>query len=189
MRYGHKWPTYAADWDRMVIRPNRVAEFERDARHILGSKDRYLAVELATGVPWYLIGCLHLREADLNFHTYLGNGDPLNHKTRHKPRGRGPFATWRDGAIDALKYDGLTSVKDWRLEKILYYAEIYNGTGYNNRGLPSPYLWGGTNIQKAGKYLADGEWNGQAWDGQPGCAPMLFTMMKMDNTIRPIREE
>jgi len=189
MRYGLKWPEYAKEWDRMREREGRVAEFQHDARRIVGHKERYQAVEAKTGVPWPLIGVLHLREADLDFSTYLGNGDPLNRPTRHVPRGRGPFNTWEEGAIDALKLDGLTNVKDWRLEKMLYYAELFNGAGYDMRDLPSPYIWGGTNIQRPGKYVADGRFNPRVWDGQPGVSPILSEIAKLDPNVQYVRED
>lgn len=196
-RYGLKWPQYRDQWDRMTIKPSREAEFTRYAHKLLDSKPRYQLIETRTavpgstarrGVPWYLIALLHLRESDADFRTYLGNGDPLNRPTTHVPEGRGPFATFEDGAVDALRLDGLASVPDWRLEKVLYYAEAFNGTGYHNRGLPSPYIWGGSNIQRPGKYVADGKFSPTTWDTQPGVAPILKIMMQLDSTINPIRE-
>lgn len=189
MRYSSKWPTYAKDWDRMQIKPNRRAEFERDAKQLIAHKNRYQTIEKRTGVPWPLIALLHLRESDADFSTYLGNGDPLNRPTRHVPKGRGPFKTFEDGAVDALKLDGLTGVKDWRLEKMLYYAELFNGAGYDMRGKPSPYLWGGTNIQQKGKFTSDGKFNSGVWDSQPGIAPILQEMIMMDPSIRLQRED
>ncbi len=193
MRYGLKWPTYAEQWDAMKIKSDRVRYFEHIARDAISHKAIYQDIERRTssgraGVKWYHIALLHRRESDANFDTYLGNGDPLHAVTRHVPRGRGPFDTFSDGAVDALKLDGLTSVIDWRLEKILYYCEIYNGVGYNERGLPSPYLWGGTNIQKPGKYIADNKFSSTAWDSQPGCAPMLWMIAKLDPSVQFIRE-
>lgn len=186
MRYGAKWPEYAAQWDRMTI--NSPAKFTRIASSILAHKQRYQAIENGTGVPWYMIGVLHMRESDCNFDTYLGNGQSLHRVTTIVPKGRGPFATFEAGAVDALKIDGLTAVQDWRLEKILYYCELFNGAGYNNRGLPSPYIWGGTNIQKPGKYTSDGHFDPNVWDPQPGCAPILASLAKLDPTIIFIRE-
>jgi lysozyme family protein len=84
--------------------------------------------------------------------------------------------------------DGLSDVKDWRLEKCLYHCEIFNGAGYDMRGLPSPYIWGGTNQQRAGKYVSDGQWSGSAWDGQPGCAPILLQIAALDPTVKFTRE-
>src|SRR5262245_48604654 len=164
MRYGAKWPEYAKQWDRMAIKANRRAEFLRAAQGIVNDKEIYQRIENGTaydligrpghGVPWAMIGILHLRESDRDFSTYLGNGQRLNRRTTIVPIGRGPFLppdAFYKGAIDALNVDGLSSIFDWRLEKALYYFEIFNGAGYHNRGLPSPYVWGGTNIQRPGK--------------------------------------
>jgi lysozyme family protein len=189
MRYGVKWPQYAKQWDRMVIKAYRQAEFHSLALHILHNKVRYQVIETSTGVPWTLIAVLHMRESNADFSTYLGNGEPLKRKTRLVPRGRGPFATFEAGAIDALKLDGLTDVKDWRLEKELYYTEVFNGGGYDARGgLPSPYVWGGTSEQRAGKYVGDGRFDPRAWDMQPGTAPILKTLADLDPTIQFVRE-
>jgi lysozyme family protein len=198
MRYGTKWPEYARQWDAMKINASRRTEFERYAGKLIRHKPQYAAIEEGTahdgvgpegqGVPWYMIAVLHLRESSADFNTYLGNGEPLNRKTRLVPKGRGPFASFYDGALDALKIDGLSNVLDWRLEKVLYYCELFNGAGYHNRDLPSPYIWGGTNQQKRGKYIADGRWSGTVMDTQPGCAPILAVMADMDRTIMFTRE-
>lgn len=188
MRYGAKWPQYRDQWDRMKIHKNRQDEFDKLASQLLRHKARYQAIEEATTVPWHLIAVLHLRESSANFNTYLGNGEPLNRKTRLVPKGRGPFETFEAGAIDALKIDGTSGVKDWCLEKELYHCETFNGWGYATKGLPSPYVWGGTNIQKAGKYIADGRFSSTVMDTQPGCAPIIATLAKMDDTIQFTRE-
>lgn len=188
MRYGSKWPEYAKQWDRMKINSGRSAEFDKIAKFAIDHKDQYEAIEAKTGVPWYMIAALHRRESNADFSTYLGNGEPLNRVTRLVPKGRGPFKTFVDGAIDALRIDGLSSVKDWRLEKMLYYAELFNGAGYANRGLPSPYIWGGTNIQKPGKFVADGRFSPNTMDKQPGVAPMMQTIIATGHLIAPERE-
>ncbi len=198
MRYGEKWPQYAKEWNAMRINKSRTAEFEKIAADILEDKDLYLPIEEATahdslgkigqGVPWYMIALLHLRESNRNFKTYLGNGQPLNRRTTIVPEGRGPFKTFFDGAMDALAIDGLSAVLDWRLEKVLYYQELFNGAGYHLRGLPSPYIWGGTNQQKPGKYVADHKFSATVVDKQPGCAPILATLARLDPSIEFIRE-
>jgi lysozyme family protein len=182
----------------MVIKPDRVSYFYHVANYAIAHKPQYLEIERRTtlslagahiiGVKWYHIAVLHRRESDADFDTYLGNGDPLHQRTTHVPKGRGPFNTFADGAVDALRLDGLTSVVDWRLEKIIYYCELYNGTGYDARGLPSPYIWGGTNIQKPGKYVADNVFRSNVWDTQPGCAPMLWTIAQLDQSVTFERE-
>lgn len=191
MKYGSKWPEYAKQWDAMRINPSRVQEFDKLARFAITNKARYQAIERATGVPWFLIAVIHRREGNANFGTYLGNGQSLARKTTIVPRGRGPFTgpdAFERGAIDALKIGGLDKVQDWRLEKCLFYCETFNGWGYANKGLPSPYVWGGTNIQKPGKYVSDGVFSKTAMDGQPGCAPILSMIAKLDPSITFIRE-
>jgi lysozyme family protein len=188
MRYGTKWPTYAEQWDAMAINPAREAEFRRYAQFAIAHKAEYLEIEKATGVSWPHVAVLHRRESDSDFNTYLGNGEPLNRVTRLVPKGRGPFSSFLAGAIDAFGVDGLDKVIDWRLEKILYYCEIFNGLGYEGKGLPSPYIWGGTNQQKSGKYVSDGVFDPNVMDTQPGCAPILLMIAKLDPSVKFVRE-
>lgn len=188
MRYGSKWPTYAEQWDAMVINPARVAEMTRYAQFAISHKAEYLEIEKATGVTWPHVAVLHRRESDSDFNTYLGNGEPLNRVTRLVPKGRGPFSSFLAGAIDAFGVDGLDKVIDWRLEKILYYCEIFNGLGYEGKGLPSPYIWGGTNQQRPGKYVSDGVFDPNVMDTQPGCAPILAMIAKLDPSVKFVRE-
>ncbi len=188
MRYSAVWPTYARQWDAMTINAHRRQEFEQLALYALAHKAEYQHVEDATGVPWGMVAVIHRRESDADFHTYLGNGQSLHHETTKVPRGRGPFPNFQAGAVDALKIDGLTDVRDWRLEKQLYWMTGFNGWGYWVRSLPSPYIWGGTSIQQPGKYVADGVFDSRAWDIQPGCAPMLATIAEHDHSIHLVRE-
>lgn len=187
--YGNKWPEYAKQWDAMQVRPGRVKEFERIAQKILSNKTRYQAAEKTTGVPWFMIGSLHERESSQNFNTQLAQGDPLNRVSTHIPKGRGPFSTWEEGALDALvTLKGFNKVVDWRLEKILYYSELYNGWGYHNRGVPSAYVWAGSTIYLRGKYVSDGVWSATAADTQVGIAPLIKTLADMDKSIVLKRE-
>ena len=177
--YSAVWPTYSRQWDQMVIDQSRLSEFSILARYALDHKVAYQEIENATGVPWAMVAVIHRREGDGDFGTYLGNGQPLNIITTIVPRGRGPFNTFIAGAIDALRVDSLVSVKDWRLEKQLYYLTGFNGWGYWPK--PSPYIWGGSSIQTRGKYIADHVYNPLAWDSQPGCAPMLATISNYEH--------
>ncbi len=188
MRYSIKWPEYAKQWNAMIINPSRQKQFDDIARKQVSLKNRYLQVQTLTNVPWYSVALTHLREADNDFSKGLAQGDPWNRRSTHEPI-CGPFNSFNESCVWALKHDGMTSVHDWRLEKILYWEEIFNGMGYDMRGLPSPYIWGGTNIQKPGKYVEDHVFSKTRWDMQPGVAPILFTMSKIDNTIVFTRED
>jgi lysozyme family protein len=193
MRYARKWPVYAADWDRMVIKADRLHEFVTEAEFAIENKAIYQEASEA-GFPWAMVAVVHRREADCNFDAYLGNGQLLKHKTTEVPKGRGPFLgpkAFIDGCIDAVRQEGWASVHEWPLERVLYHLELFNGAGYNNlRGgaLPSPYLWGGTNIQKPGKFIADRKFSKKVMDKQPGCAPLLQQIMKLDPSVTLMRE-
>lgn len=143
-----------------------------------GPKARYQAVEKLTGVPWWFIAVVHEREASQNWNTQLGQGDPLNRKSTHVPKGRGPFTTWEDGAVDALVNCApfASKNKDWTPGGALAMLEKYNGLGYFNKGVPSPYIWAGTDQYIKGKYVADGVYDPNAVDKQLGCAGLLKFM-------------
>jgi lysozyme family protein len=101
------------------------------------------------------------------------------------PAGRGPFSSWEEAAIDALLncHPYLGKRKDWSLAGVLIGLELYNGLGYANKGVPSPYLWAGTNQYTSGKYVADGKYDPGHVDQQLGCVAMLLSMMAIDPTI------
>lgn len=203
MRYSDIWPRYAQFWDRMTINSDRIREFSDDAEVAVRNKATYQEISEAaaaaglTAPPWYMLAVLHRRESDANFATYLGNGQSLAVRTTIEPRNRGPFLTggkslhqaFIDGGVDAIRVEGWGSIIDWRLEKILYYCMLFNGPGYEMHGLPSPYVWGGTNIQRPGKYVRDGVWSSTTWDPQPGCAPILAAIAKLDPTVAFTRED
>ena len=106
----------------------KVASANAQARTIIANKARYKGIEQATSVPWFVIGCLHMRESNGDFSTYLGNGQKLNRVTTIVPKGRGPWATFEEGAYDALvTVEGLNTIKDWGPERCAYAMEKFNG--------------------------------------------------------------
>jgi lysozyme family protein len=169
-----KFPNWQNLWSSCVIDKERTAEIEKVCKKILDNKDKYLIVEIKTGVPWYLVAALHYREASLNFKTCLHNGDPLPGPTRHVPKGRGPFKDWETAAIDALIYDGLDHVKLETVTSCLVMAEKFNGIGYHSKGIYSPYVWAGTNHStERGKYVSDGYYSPTAREEQLGVAAIF----------------
>ncbi|CCE02749.1 hypothetical protein [Bradyrhizobium sp. STM 3809] len=138
-----------------------------------------------TGVPWPIIAVIHERESSQNWSRSLAQGDPWDRVSVHVPAGRGPFESWEDAAVDALANCPPYAARwrDWSIGGALTLLEQYNGLGYARRGVPSPYLWAGTDQYRAGKYVRDGVYDPQAVDRQPGCAGLLKAMMEIDPTI------
>jgi lysozyme family protein len=149
------------------------------------AKARYLAVETRTGVPWYFIAVVHEREASQSWLANIAQGDRWDRVSVHVPAGRGPFASWEDAAVDALVNCSPFAARnrDWSAGPLLTMLEEYNGLGYAMHGLPSPYLWSGTDQYKSGKYIADGVFNAAVVDSQLGCAGLLMAMMALDPSI------
>jgi lysozyme family protein len=180
-------PEYAGDWQRMAIVSGRQAAVDAIARKLISNRSRYQSIESQTGVPWYMIAALHMRESDADFSTHLHNGDPLTGRTYHVPAGRprtgSPPFRWEESAIDALTMHGFNEIHDWPIERVAYECEKYNGWGYRNHGVPSAYLWSFSNIYDGGKYVADGVWSAVAQDQQCGVMPMISRMMALDASI------
>lgn len=162
-----------------------TANYSRIAKALVASKARYQAVEKRTGVPWPVIAVIHERESSQNWGRSLAQGDPWNRVSVNVPRGRGPFNSWEEAAIDALVncHPFLARKKDWSIGETLVNLELYNGAGYASKGRPSPYLWAGTDQYTSGKYIADGKYDPNHVDRQPGCANLLKAMMAIDPTI------
>jgi lysozyme family protein len=161
------------------IIPARRAAVAAVANRMVANKARYQAVSAKTTVPWYIIAVIHNMECSGRFNAHLHNGDPLNHKTIHvpanRPSGNAPF-TWEESAIDALTFTKTNKWRDWSISGALYRLELYNGMGYQKRGVPSPYLWSFSNQYTKGKYVADGKYDPNAVSSQVGAAVILHYM-------------
>jgi lysozyme family protein len=164
------------------IRPERVEEIDEYIARILEKKDKYKSVERTSYVPWHIVAAIHLLEGSLNFTTHLHNGDPLTARTVRVPAGRPvhghPPFDWKDSAIDALEYDGLSSWHDWSVAGTCYRFEKYNGFGYrmHHPQVKSPYLWSFSNHYTKGKYASDGHFNPELVSKQCGAMVLLKRM-------------
>src|SRR6476659_3862912 len=137
---------YEGNWSNLEIRPSRLSDANAVARKAINGKATYQQIERLTGVPWYFAGLCHYRESNFDFDTYLGNGQSLRRVTTIEPKGRGPFLgpdAFVDGAVDAFRIQHLVGARDWGIARVLYRLEAFNGFGYHNRGVNSPYLYGG----------------------------------------------
>lgn len=164
-------------WTRAKF--TRSTQINAQAAKIEANRARYEAVSARTGVPWDVIGVIHYRESSGSFAGVLHNGQKIigtGKKTTLVPRGRGPFSSWEEAAVDALMNchprAGLN--KDWSIAGTLDLLERYNGLGYRHKGVPSPYLWAGTDQYVKGKYVADGRYDPNHVDQQLGVAALLM---------------
>lgn len=185
----------ASRWSKAKL--TRGPEFKPVAARLAApaAKARYQEISKATGVPWFVIAVIHQRESSQRWDRQLSQGDPLGQVSTHVPKGRGPFfnhdddpplqdAFYRaalDALIDCAPY--ASKWRDWSPGGAMTLLEQYNGLGYANRGLPSPYVWSGTDQYVKGKYVADGVFDPNAVDKQLGCAGLIMAMMAIDPSI------
>lgn len=169
-------------WQKAKVSPSVVGAIDAVARRLLAGKARYQSVSKTTGMPWAVIAVIHEREASGSWSANIAQGDPWSRKSVHVPIGRGPFDSW-----EAAAYDALTACppyasrwKDWTPGGALTLLEQYNGLGYASKGVPSPYIWSGTDQYVSGKYVADHVYDSSAVDRQLGCAALLQRMIVLD---------
>lgn len=192
---------YASLWDCMEITRD-LAVMERTADRIIACRAAYEEAERLTGVPWYVIGIMDMREGGGGARKHLHNGDSLKRQTvqvpPNRPPGNGPF-TFTQSAVDCLcAVKGWDKISDWTIERMAYVFETMNGWGYRwgpvtgkgvrrvrHPSMRSPYLWGGTNHQERGKYIRDHVFDPGTEDVQHGCMPLLSVIIdKCDIKIR-----
>ena len=172
---------YARHLSEMKL--TRQHEAEAEAKALIAHRDRFLALQEKCGVPALWVMPVFYREGP-SFSDYLGNGDPLDKPTTHVPRGRGPFATWEEGAADALALDHVTQHAEWTWEWACWEWEKYNGMGARIRGRTSGYVWSGTDQYAGGKFIADGVWSRGTWDKQVGCVAIAKEIARLDAQIQ-----
>ncbi len=171
---------YESKFQTCTVRPQFSSSVNSVVARSVKARPRYEAVAARTNVPWHVIAVIHNLECGGRFDCHLHNGDPLKRRTVNVPAGRpakgtAPF-TWEESAVDALTFDRFSSWKDWSIGGTLYKIESYNGMGYRKRGVPSPYLWSGSQHYTRGKYVADGRFDPDAVSAQLGAAVVLRRM-------------
>lgn len=144
-------------YDTIIINPGTADEVKHKVERMKQNAYRYSYITKQLNlVPklWAVIAVIHDLECGQDFSKYLGNGESIYKVTVLVPKGRGPFNSFEDGAVDALKLQGIENVVDWTVDGILYWLEGFNGYGYEKyHNMPSPYLWAGTNHYTKGKYV------------------------------------
>jgi lysozyme family protein len=178
-------PTLIAKNAARWVACETTRDFDGVAQRLVSGKARYATIETRTGVPWFIIAVIHEREADQDWSANIAQGDPFNEVSVHVPQGRGPFDSFEDAAYDALTNCAPHAARwtDWTAGGALTLLEMYNGLGYAARGLPSPYVWSGTDQYHSGKYVRDGVFDPNVVDTQLGCAGLISSMSGIDTSI------
>ena len=191
-------PDLVALWNQAVpgVRPDGAPprpllheEIDNGISGICGGMSRYREIEVLTGVPWFVTGVLHLMECGLMFGLHLANGDPLTERTINAPEGiprhGSPPFSWKAAALAVIhekSWDKSAVLRlpdgrpDWQLGTLLWRIERWNGVGYRERGIPSPYLWAGSSVEQPGRYVTDHVFDQHVWSKQIGAATILKVM-------------
>ena len=179
-------------WKTCEIRPKHAREVDQLVDRIVANKKRYKKAGNARGVPWHVVGVIHMLEGSGNFHTHVHNGDPLTARTVNIPAGRPktgrPPFTWEASAEDALVFDGLSRWTNWSVPGTLFVLERFNGFGYRRHDIdiPSPYLWSFSNHYMRGKFIKDRVFSPTTVSKQCGAAVLLKRMVERKLTkIQP----
>lgn len=162
-------PDYQSLWDTMEI--IEKVNLEYACQRIKVFESVYCDAEVKTGVPWEVLACMHYKEASLDFTKHLHNGDPMSDsdgrwlRTVKRPIKRpvlppknGSHYTWQESAIDAINHHLKGYSIDifnftWDIPNTLWFMEAWNGFGFLNKGVHTPYLWAGTNHYKEGLFI------------------------------------
>jgi lysozyme family protein len=182
----YTWEVAKSKYDKILqtYKILRFNEAHQTAERIIPFLSTYRPISDQTNIPVAWLAAINERESSTNFHTYFGNGDPLNQRTRHVPAGRGPFSTWAEGCLDALHQMGLVGLANWTLDFFCYQSERYNGFGYEEfHNEISPYVVGGTSLQTKGKYTADGHFNPYVVDTQLGTLAIYSALIAQIPTL------
>ncbi|WP_157385378.1 hypothetical protein [Rhizobium freirei] len=117
-------------WSQLFANGPKYPEAKRAADVAVQNKARYQTVSEQTDVPWFVIAAIHYREASQSWRGCLHNGDPWNKTTIHVPAGLGPWNSWEDAAVDAMRYEHYANLHDWGCGDVFRRLELYNGPGY-----------------------------------------------------------
>jgi len=179
-------------WETMENLPDTTRAIQYSAIQVIENKDRYIAVQdyFNGEIPWFVIGIIHLMEADGNFRLNLHNGEQYDQETTLVPKGRGPFNSWEESAYDALNIKKDLFPENWDIGNIAAFFERYNGMGYMYNGVNSPYLWSFSNQGVGtGKYIYDGTYDPDAVSKQVGAMVILKEMTNQNEVTIADKEE
>lgn len=169
--------------DLAILQVTKPQEVDRIARRLIrgDAVAQYAAVQRALGIPIVVQAAICERESGADFRRSPAQGDRWDQTSRNVPRGRGPFKSWYDAAIDS--FHNIDRLDDnsapWSMPYAMWKDEAYNGFGYRSHGKRSPYILGGTNLQQPGKYTSDGVFAANVMDTQIGTVPVMLRMIEL----------
>ena len=187
-------PEYRQYADTCTIVPSFEAPASAAVAKALAQRaSLYDPASQASGVPWWVIACLHHMECDGNPLGGIDNGDPWNAPTVHVPAGRGPYGSFAEEAADALaQYQkpenwGISFTgKNWSDPGWTYFFfETWNGLGARmslggNTTPPyaCPYIYNGVEVNGQalylkGKEVRDNVFDPNAVSAQVGCMAFM----------------
>jgi lysozyme family protein len=171
-----------------VTRSQTVSRGVDEIERVLAS---YEQTSAANNIPAAWIGPTDCRESDCNPRCGIGQGDPWSQVSRHVPAGYGPFTSKAEADKFYLHYDHIdvlaVGVSAWTLAYACWKWEIWNGFGPRAHGRISGYLWSCTDAYDtptygghglAGKYIADGKWDPDKLDPQPGAVALYLELIR-----------
>lgn len=168
---------YRQRFDSAKVSPSRQEVVAQSVRKILSNRARYERITKSMTMPWYFLAIIHGLEADFRFDLHLHNGDPLTGRTVRVPAGRpaqgAPPFSWEESALDAIAVNRYDKWNDWSIAGMLVVWERYNGLGYRQYGVNSPYVWACTDLYAKGRYIADGRYDAKAESRQCGAVAIL----------------
>ena len=152
--------------DCQIVDAGKQQEVDNAIAAMQAPQARYAALADRAGVPWYFVAVVHQREGSGNFSQSVRDGHRL-------PAG----LSWEDDAL-AVMQEQCGGWHDWSLPGLLYRLEAYNGFGYRQYQINSPYLWSFATCYTKGKFVADGRFDPDQVDEQPGTAVILHRMVE-----------
>jgi lysozyme family protein len=182
-------PSYARMWAELEPTPAHIPALKTICEGLAAHTETYKNVSAAVwGRPelWFIVALIDQMEGGGGCRTHLHNGDPLTGRTVSVPAGRPPGEppfTFEQSAIDALIFDDLDKVQIWTIERIAYQLEKYNGPGYLDKPIVSPYLASWSNKYTKGKFVADHVYDPEAVSQQPGALTILKVLIMLDPEV------
>lgn len=135
----------------------------------------YTYLSTITGLPPVLLAALHYREAACDFADSIQDGHTL-------PKSR----KWLDDATSVIRAQTKKNGFPKTTADALLFAEKWNGLGYAQKGMLSPYVWARTNYQTPGKFIKDGVFSQNTLDRQIGVAAFFIEAAKLGLTVEGV---